>query len=372
MRFEGIVDDIDDRQRAEEALRASAARLRLLTEQVPALIWSTDSELRFTDLTGAGPGRVGLRPSQVLGSSVTEYFGTDDMSCALVVAHARALRGESVEFETGWRGRRFRAHVEPLWEPSGRVAGTVGVAVDVTERVTLHQALGRAQDLATLGSLVAGVAHEVRNPLFSISATLDAFEVKLGNSEGVRPYTAALRKAVRRLNDLMGDLLEYGRPQSSDLAPGSLAGVLQEAVESCQSLATRAGVAVCVRAPADLPFVAMERRRLMLVFRNLVENAILHSAPGGAVEVAAMTPAPSGPPVVECTVRDHGPGFRDEDLPRIFEPFYTRRRGGTGLGLSIAQRIVDEHHGRVSAFNHAEGGAAMSVRLPCAGPAGSA
>jgi signal transduction histidine kinase len=112
----------------------------------------------------------------------------------------------------------------------------------------------------------------------------------------------------------------------------------------------------------------MDRTRLVRVFENLLENAIQHSPAGGEVAVEAAAATAGGRDGIECAVCDSGPGFQAEELGRVFDPFFTRRRGGTGLGLSIVQRIVDEHGGRVGAGNRAEGGAILTVWLPAASP----
>jgi len=104
-----------------------------------------------------------------------------------------------------------------------------------------------------------------------------------------------------------------------------------------------------------------------MVFKNLVENAIQHTAAGGSVTVVAEPVFEGEDAWIDCIVADSGSGFRMEDLPRIFEPFFTKRRGGTGLGLSIVRRIVEQHAGTVTAANRPEGGAVMRVRLPSGG-----
>src|SRR5262249_34555195 len=104
--------------------------------------------------------------------------------------------------------------------------------------------------------------------------------------------------------------------------------------------------------------------RLQQVFQNLLQNAIQHSPRSGRVTLEVRAVADHERPGVLCSVRDSGPGFDVSDLERVFEPFYTQRRGGTGLGLSIVQRIVEQHSGRVLAGNHPGGGAAVTVWLP--------
>ncbi len=104
----------------------------------------------------------------------------------------------------------------------------------------------------------------------------------------------------------------------------------------------------------------MDPSRLAQVFQNLIENAIQHSAPGATVIIQS----PRTPAEATVTVLDSGPGIRHEDLVRIFEPFFSRRRGGTGLGLSIVQRIVEQHNGRIAVTNRGEGGASVAVTLP--------
>jgi signal transduction histidine kinase len=246
----------------------------------------------------------------------------------------------------------------------------------------------QAERMAALGALVAGVAHEVKDPLFGMSATLDAFEARFGVRVEHEAYLQALREELNRLKLLMQDLMNYGHAAALVLAPGELQDVLAQAVRECATLARAAGVQVRVAEAAPLGPSLIDRRRLVQAFENLVKNAIQHSPAGGEVVLTAREctcdeaqgspesptfwavalKSPAAPaddaPWLECSVSDGGPGIRAEDLTRIFDPFFTRRRGGTGLGLPIAQRIVEAHGGHLIAGNRPEGGAVLVVRIP--------
>ena len=256
---------------------------------------------------------------------------------------------------------------EQRWDivAASELSRTTVVISDVTAIARMEESLQRSERMSSVGALVAGVAHEVRNPLFGISATLDAFEARFGDEQFQR-YTSALREQLQRMNELMYDLLELGRPASSVLTPGPVAPVIASAVSSVRMLASSANVTVETHLAPDLPEVPMDRARLLQVFENLLSNAIQHAPAGSVVEVHAAPHAESDNIMVR--VDDCGSGFRDEDLPRLFEPFFTRRRGGTGLGLSLVQRIVDDHHGQIEVRNREGGGASVYVSLPAGGP----
>jgi signal transduction histidine kinase len=165
----------------------------------------------------------------------------------------------------------------------------------------------------------------------------------------------------------MRDLLDYGKPPTLDLAETAVGPVIRRAVAACAGLTEAAGVTVTADVPERLPLVRVDASRMQQVFHNLIANAVQHSPKGATVHVRARAARGESGSYLEVQVEDHGPGFRDEDLPHIFEPFFTRRRGGTGLGLSIVQRIVEQHNGEVTARNRPEGGALTAVRLAVAG-----
>ena len=232
------------------------------------------------------------------------------------------------------------------------------------ERARLEASLRRSEIMAVMGSLVAGVAHEVRNPLFAISSTLDAFENRFADRAMYQRYLGVLRAEVNRLTGLMRALLEYGKPTSQEFAQDSIAGVLTQAVRSYGSLAEELNVKISEPDSVNRRLVRMDRERLLQVFQNLIENAIQHSPPGGSVVLEAAEGTEEGQSWICYEIKDSGPGFAQNDLPKVFEPFFSRRRGGTGLGLSIVQRIVEEHGGQIAAGNRPEGGAVLTVRFP--------
>ena len=205
----------------------------------------------------------------------------------------------------------------------------------------------------------------MRNPLFGISATLDAYHEELSRPE-YQECGETLRREVNRLIHLMKELLEYGKPAALTIERGSIAEVVDEAVRSRRAAARAAHVALKIASNGEaVPMVLMDRSRLRQVFENLIDNAVQHSQRGGAVVISHAVVERAGRPWVECRVEDSGDGFAEADRERIFEPFFTRRDGGTGLGLSIVQRIVQEHAGRISASNRPDGsGGIMTLLLP--------
>jgi signal transduction histidine kinase len=232
------------------------------------------------------------------------------------------------------------------------------------ERAALETSMRQSETMAALGRLVSGVAHEVRNPLFGISSTLEALATRLRGREELRPHLATLRGEAERLDALMNDLLDYGRPTTQRLAPGRLDEVVAEATHATAPLAGRGRVRMECVLEESLPPVLMDRRRMVQVFQNLIDNAVRHAPEGGTVRVGGGLVRHGGVEWVVCTVDDDGPGFPPGDEGKAFLPFFSRRPGGTGLGLPIVQRIIEQHRGTVGAANRPGGGARLTVRLP--------
>jgi PAS domain S-box-containing protein len=244
---------------------------------------------------------------------------------------------------------------------------TILVFRDITETATLRERLQRGEKLAAMGALMAGVAHEVRTPLFSITASLDAFEAEVGPRES--ETVSLLRSQAARLAHLMGDLLDYGSPPALCRVRGGVGEPLRHAARTCATLAREGGVGIEVMVGDDRLSVSRDSARLEQVFQNLLANAVQH-APRGSTVRATIRAAQGPRSGVEVRFEDAGPGLPLEDIARVFQPFFSRRRGGTGLGLSIVQRIVEDHDGTVTADNGPLGGAVFTVFLPSAEPSG--
>ncbi|PYQ29601.1 MAG: hypothetical protein DMF56_11600 [Acidobacteria bacterium] len=230
---------------------------------------------------------------------------------------------------------------------------------DTTDLVRLAESVRRGEKLAALGELVGGVAHEVRNPIFGIGITIDTLQQMLPDRPDINELAEVLRNWLGRLNRLMENLLAYGKSWTLSLEEGSLDSVLRVVVDECRQIAAQSSVHIDAEIESDLVML-LDAHRLGHAFENLIINAIQHSSMQQRVQVAARRDGG----FVTFAVRDHGPGFNPADLHRIFEPFFTKRRGGTGLGLSIAQRVVDEHGGIITAGNSPDGGAVITVRFP--------
>jgi PAS domain S-box-containing protein len=362
-----------ERERIEEvhtrlqvAVRKSAHEWRLTFDAIESPILILDSEGRVARLNQAAQQLAGKSYSEIIEEPV-ELLGPASPwreAAALVARLQESRMSLSVQTRDEACGRTWDITATPFTGTDSSDERVTVVMRDVTELVRMQERLRRSETMSAMGTLVAGVAHEVRNPLFSISATLDSFEARFGEQPDFQRYLALLRGELQRLTGLMQELLEYGKPPSLDLARVSLAEVVAQAVRSCAAQARQARVRISDETARVDALLMADRKRLVQVFQNLFENAIQHSPLDATVRVFARRVTQGEEKWVECAVEDEGAGFRDEDVTKIFEPFFTRRRGGTGLGLSIVQRIVEEHWGQVAASNGEGRGALMTVRLP--------
>jgi len=362
---------VEDRTRAlresEAALRRAAAEWHRTFEAIESPVMILDRAGRILRVNRAATEQAERQEDVLRGEPVESIGEGEPWCCAAQVA--RRLREDHAAVSAQARDAKSGR----TWEVSGNLVPdedgggmerAIVVARDVTRLVELQESVLREERMSAMGSLVAGVAHEVRNPLFGISSTLDAFEARHGKAESFQKYFNVLRHEVDRLGALMRDLLDYGKPPVLDLVEVGFESVVDEAVWLCEVNAEAAGVRIAKTNGWDVGEVLMDRWRIVQVLQNVIQNAIQHSPKGGSVVVSGGEERGDQGTGVWCSVRDHGAGFQAADLPRIFEPFFTRRSGGTGLGLSIAQRVVSQHGGALEASNHPGGGAVVTLRLP--------
>jgi len=370
--IERMVRQLDERYAALKVQMAkrleSEERFRTIFDSVNDAIFIDDVDGTILNVNAKACEMFGYSRDEALALDIGKLSsGVDPYTQERGIARVReAIAGRELMFE--WHARHRTGRL--FWtEISTRVATIDGsrrlllVVRDIDERKAMERELRRRETMAAMGSLVAGVAHEVRNPLFGMTALLDAYADALSTPDLVE-LSVSLREQVMRLTHVTRELLEFGTPLTMTLVPSSLGDLVDEAIEGRASAAAKAKIIVSNTIDRALPKTPMDRARMRQVFDNLLDNALQHSR--SSVTFAASRVQDGARAWIDCTVEDDGDGFRPDDLDHVFEPFFTRRERGIGLGMSVVQRIVEEHAGRVTAGNRPEGGAVVTVRLPAA------
>ncbi|HEX9050340.1 MAG TPA: ATP-binding protein [Anaeromyxobacter sp.] len=337
--------------------------------ELPIVVLAVDG--RVTRLNRGAQKLLGLEFHELIGRPIASIASWQPWQAIAELARSAAgARGGASRQVRSERGKEWQLSASFLAAESPELERIIIVARDVTSLVRLEASLRRSELMAALGTVVSGVAHEVRNPLFAISATVDAMEARVSGSDALGPFVETLRGEVERLSRLMRDLLDYGKPPGLDLASADLGQVVASAIRTVEPHAAARGIAIRDRVGEGFARARVDSGRIAQVVQNLVENAAQHAAPATEIEVGGVLAERDGAPGVELSVADRGPGFSLDDLPRAFDPFFTRRRGGTGLGLAIVRRLVEAHGGTVEARNRPGGGAVVSFWIPLSSDAG--
>jgi signal transduction histidine kinase len=220
--------------------------------------------------------------------------------------------------------------------------------------------ISRAEHLATLGELAAGLAHEIRNPLAGIAGVMDIVGRDLPETSPAREVAKEVRREVLRVNRIVTDLLETARPKAAEYRLSDFNATVEHAVIFARQQTLAKPVQVDFVGDAELPPVEHDSAQIHQVLLNLLLNSIQAIDGHGEVRVEVG----HADHTASVSVSDNGPGIAPEHLPNIFRPFYTTKGKGTGLGLSLAKRIVEDHGGHIGVTSEVGHGTRFEVTLP--------
>ena len=372
---------LEDLEKSQIDRHEGRTRLSVMMEKMPAVLWTTDKDLRFTSGMGAGLEKLGAHSNEMTGKSLFEYFQTNDPEFTPIAAHRKALAGESVTYELEWQKLVFETHVQPFHGSEGELLGVIGVALDITDRKHLADQLRQSAKLQAVGELAGGVAHDFNNLLMVVKGHAEMLTDRLAKipadlSAPARQNVEQIQQAAERATGLTRQLLAFSRMQV--LQPRVLD--LNDAVAGMIQMVSRVigeNIELAFLPGAKLGRVKADPSQIEQVILNLVVNARDAMPEGGRLTIetlnvdldrnyvqqhAVVEPGP----YVMLTVSDTGSGIDPETQARIFEPFFTTKTQGrgTGLGLATVYGVVKQSGGYIWVYSEVGQGTTFKVYLP--------
>ncbi|MCZ6691191.1 MAG: ATP-binding protein [Planctomycetota bacterium] len=337
----------------EEFLRTILAGVRASLREIRA-------DFKIVSREGGG------RPLQTKDARYEEFFSFTD-PCPLCPAKTVFETGLPEKIVTPLEtrdgdGKVYEIHALPLKSPDGSVDNVIELIRDVTEEKRLEERYQVSEQLAAVGRLAAGIAHEIKNPLGIILTSSQILTNLRRPAEQRAEASEILTVEVERLSKIVNDFLRYARPGPLHRSLCNLNDLIHETVSIWSAGRGERGVR-CLEEDLDPtePRVLIDQDQMRQVILNLLINAYEATGIGGKLTIRTKDTKDGW---VELSFIDDGPGFSEEVLPKIFEPFFTTKEAGTGLGLSIVKRIIDAHSGEILLENQAPRGAACRIRLP--------
>ncbi|MEW6068760.1 MAG: PAS domain S-box protein [Nitrospirota bacterium] len=359
--FQSVGRDISRQKQAEESLLL----LKKAIEALPIGITISDTEQKIVYVNPADAQIHGYTVDELIGKNAQIYAPLDAWKpLSFEQIHQMGVwRRESVNIRR--TGDIFPVQLTSIAvkDDHGIPLGIVICCEDITTYKKMESQLRASEKMKALGQLAVGVAHEVRNPLNAILVVTEAFFKEIGENPKYQPYLLHIRSQVERLSALMKDLLELGKPiERSSFKKESLSDICHSSINIWKDSKISQKYKVSWDSDGSDIFVFANSQKLQQVVLNLLENAVHHSPDGSEIKVAIKQ---LDGDMCSLQIIDQGSGIPDKIFPRIFEPFFSTRRGGTGLGLSIIKHIVETHGGNVVLINNEPPpGCIAEIRLP--------
>jgi PAS domain S-box-containing protein len=374
---------VENLQLLDDVMR-SRRELENTFDSIAHLVAVSDRRGRIVHVNQPFANRLGLSSDQLLDKPLADYIGPE-LAAWLAERHAgppgaQGTEAATIEVADPVLQGPFMVTATDLVDHERQRVGSVIVARDLTpqtrleaEREELRRRLGQSEKLAALGQFVAGIAHELNNPLQGVLGHLELLRVTGAFPKQLRREVQTIYREADRAAKIVRNLLVFAGSRRGARRAVSVNAVLHKVVALRAAACRSADIEIVRHYDDKLPRVASDPLLLHQVFLNMVvnaEHAVAATGHPGRIEISTMV-AGSGDRIL-VTIRDTGEGIPPDALSRIFEPFYTTKEvgKGTGLGLAIAYGIVQDHGGLITASNHPEGGAVITVELPAAPAAG--
>jgi len=364
------IDRLTTDQRRE--LLASAAgeifRLETVLDSLPSGILVCDEN---HSLTMANKSSQRLLPLSAAEGGLLWNLVTDERLAAFLQQTLQSgdhVREHEMDVEMLGAVRLLSISVHPLVDKR-RITGSLIFVEDITEKRGREARLRRAENLASLTTLAAGVAHEIKNPLGAISIHLQLMQKKLALRDGAKnekpdpdidKYFGILNEEVDRLNHIVVDFLFAVRPMLLELREKYINPLIEELAELVRAELEEAHIRLLLELDENLPPALIDERYMKQVLLNLIKNAQAAMPDGGLLTIATQVSDNE----IRISVCDTGVGISEENLKKIFDPYFTTKDNGTGLGLTLVFKIIREHRGEISVESREGEGSNFEIILP--------
>lgn len=350
--------------------------MRVLENMEEAVIAVDDAE-RVILFNPAAQNCTGYSERQALSRTLNELFTASEDLLRLVRTALQLGRSitshEDVQLQkTGNKLLPVGVSISPLFNREGQQEGAVIILRDHSQIRDLEESVRQTDRLAMLGTLAAGLAHEIKNPLGGIKGAAQLLNLELPPDNPLREYTQVMTREVNRVNDLIEELLDLTRSRATKLSEVNLSRVLADQALLQQQSHPHKNVDFQLQLDPSIPPIWGDATMLASLFLNLLKNAAEAVGEQGKITVTSRIagqylynrPGERPVPVVTVEIHDSGPGMSPEQLDRIFTPFYSTKPRGCGLGLAICQKIISEHQGTLRVVSAPGQGTTFTVSLP--------
>jgi len=352
---------------AYRSARTSFSRVKAfsdnLVENMPMGLIAIDPEERIASFNQTAESMLGISADQTIGKGLSEILPP---SFRDFFYHLKA-KSEPINRELDTvlgNGKDLPLEVigTALTDEDGAALGWVILFRDLTEIQHLKREILRSQRLASIGSLAAGVAHEIRNPLSSIKGFATYFKERYRDTPKDHQTAEIMIQEVERLDRVIGQLMEFARPMSIQEKRTHLDALIRHSLKMVEGDAAQKGITLNFKNDPHIETATVDPDRLKQVLLNLYLNAIEAMDGEGVVTVTlSRTGRDNG---IQITVSDTGPGIRQEDLPHLFDPYFTTKSSGTGLGLAIVHKIIESHNGEIQIKSRPGEGTTVTMVIP--------
>jgi len=335
---------------------------------------SLDEQNRIILFNPAAEAIFGLKAGNAIGVRITDAlpFLKGHLEKFVEDKAYNSVKHDVVDFQyAGNDGKKsyIRFFISPLKVPEGELKGQILFFQDITEMHRIEEEMKRMEGLAMTGELAAGIAHEIRNPMASISGSIQILKDDFERNDVNKRLMDIILREISRLNNLVNNFLLFARPKPADFCTLNLNQLVMESVELFKNNAKwNERIEIRIDFREDIMLVS-DPDQIKQVLWNLILNAAEAMPGGGHINIYAVVVEgksegfSSGEKIVKIVVRDSGCGFSEDALSNIFTPFFTTKEGGSGLGLATVNRIIGGLKGRVSGRNHPDGGAELIILL---------
>ena len=348
---------------ARRALAKVRAFSDQLVENLPMGLVATDEKGKVAAYNQTAEAILGGSSRALLGKSAAVALPSEFWQLTDRIDSKGPVVEEELECQTArGAGLPLRVSAASLRGEDESFLGFVFIFRDLMEMRRLQQEVERTKRLASLGSLAAGVAHEIRNPLSSVKGFATYFREKLRDNPHDRDTATTMIQEVERLDRVIGQLLEFARPSALSIKPVNIADLIQHSLKLIHADARVRGIEVKSEVLQNLPDVQIDGDRMNQLLLNLYLNSLQAMDEGDLLEVKASRD--EAQKTTQIIVSDTGPGIHPADQERIFDPYFTTKPGGTGLGLAIVHKIIDAHGGTVKVRSQGGRGTTITLTIP--------